>query len=68
MGVHCAGAFSVFFYDPGETMIYLGIAYIGLMDDLALFDRALSPQEVKVLHRLRRGVAELYKSKSSAGN
>ncbi len=58
----------VFTWDISKTMIYLGIAYIGLMDDLALFDRALSPQEVKVLHRLRRGVAELYKSKSSAGN
>ena len=27
MGGHCAGAFSVFFYDPGETMIYLASPY-----------------------------------------
>ena len=52
----------VFTWDISKTRILLGIAYIGLMDDLALFDRALSPQEVKALHHLPRGVAELYKA------
>ncbi len=55
----------VFTWDISKTMIFLGIAYIGLMDDLALFDRALSPQEIEVLHRLPRGVAELYNSEAS---
>lgn len=27
----------------------LGLSYIGLMDDLALFDRALTPEEIAKL-------------------
>ncbi len=53
----------VFTWDVSKAMIHLGIAYIGLMDDLALFDRALSPPEVEALYRLPRGVGDLYDSK-----
>jgi hypothetical protein len=49
----------VYTWDPSKTVIYLGISYIGLMDDLAIFDRALSPREVELLHGLAGGVAEL---------
>ena len=52
----------VFTWDVSKTMIFLGIAYIGLMDDLALFDRALTPSEVGLLHRLPQGAGGLYAS------
>ncbi len=53
----------VFTWQPAKTAIYLGISYIGLMDDLAVFDRALSPREVERLYRLPGGVAGLYEKK-----
>jgi hypothetical protein len=39
----------------------LGLAYTGWMDDLAVFDRALSPAEVVTLHALPGGVSDLRK-------
>jgi hypothetical protein len=38
----------------------LGIAYAGMIDDVAFFRRALTANEVHQLYRLRRGVAELH--------
>jgi hypothetical protein len=38
----------------------LGAAYVGKMDDLAVFNRALTDAEVKQLHGLKDGVRELY--------
>lgn len=43
--------------EPGA--IRLGLSYVGLFDELALFDRALSAEEVAVLHGLEGGVAAL---------
>ena len=34
--------------------------YVGLYDDLAIFNRALSGEEVVALHQLETGVAGLY--------
>lgn len=34
--------------------------YVGLMDDIALFNRALTTDEVKALYNLKEGVRELY--------
>jgi hypothetical protein len=48
-----------FTWDPARAGIMLGLSYVGLFDDLALFDRDLSEDEVKVLHRLETGVAAL---------
>jgi len=48
-----------FGWDPAAVMLVLGAAYVGHIDDLAVFDRVLSDQEVKVLHGLKKGVAEL---------
>ena len=39
--------------------IALGVQYIGLMDDLAIFDRALDAAEIKTLFDAPRGVAGL---------
>ena len=33
-----------------KASVYVGVNYIGLLDDLALFNRALTADEVKQLH------------------
>ena len=48
-----------FGWDPKAVMLVLGAAYVGEIDDLAVFDRVLTDQEVKVLHGLEGGVVEL---------
>ena len=46
-------------WDMEKANILLGLSYIGLFDDLALFDRALSAKEVETLYGLEKGVSEL---------
>jgi len=48
-------------WDPDKTAIMLGIAYVGEFDELSLFDRALSAEEVRQLHELPTGVGALYR-------
>src|SRR5262249_43531716 len=49
-----------FSWDATKALIRLGTGrYVGLVDDLAFFNRPLSPGEVGALHGLERGVAEL---------
>ena len=43
---------------PGS--VRLGLSYVGLYDDLALFDRALTSEEVAALHALEEGVSGLH--------
>lgn len=43
-----------------DASVRLGINYVGRYDELALFDRALSADEVAELHALDGGVGELY--------
>jgi len=47
-----------FTWDPQGAAVMLGLGYIGRMDDLALFSRALSSAEIAQLFALQRGVAE----------
>ncbi len=49
----------VFGWDPSAVLIVLGAAYVGHIDDLAAFDRALTEEEVATLHALENGVADL---------
>jgi hypothetical protein len=50
-----------FVWDVANARIRLGTGkYVGLMDDLAFFDRPLTADEVRELHGLERGVASLY--------
>ena len=49
-----------FGWDPSQVLLVLGAAYVGHMDDLAVFDRALTGEEVKQLFGLKNGVAELH--------
>lgn len=43
-----------------KVLLTLGSSYIGRMDELAAFNRALSVAEVKTLYGLKNGVRELY--------
>lgn len=44
---------------PRNTAIMLGLSYIGDIDDLAIFNRALTSAEVQTLYQLKNGVADL---------
>lgn len=48
-----------FGWDPARVLLVLGAAYVGQMDDLAVFNRALTDNEVKHLYELKQGVREL---------
>lgn len=49
-----------FGWDPNQVLLVLGAAYVGHMDDLGVFNRALTASEVNQLFELKRGLAELY--------
>lgn len=42
-----------FTWDPDQTVIALGLGYIGLLDELSIFSRALTAAEVRVLRERR---------------
>ncbi len=48
-----------FAWDPSQVGLVLGAAYVGYMDDLAVFDRALTGVEIKQLGSLKNGVKDL---------
>ncbi len=48
-----------FTWDVEEAALRLGVNYVGLFDDLAVFDRALTGEEVAALHQLAGGVESL---------
>ena len=48
-----------FTWDPSQALIMLGLSYVGLYDEVALFNRALSDQEIKTLFQLKEGVGSL---------
>ena len=49
-----------FTWDLARAAIRLGVNYVGLFDELSMFNRALSAAEVRALHELEGGVAELH--------
>ncbi len=49
-----------FEWDPAQVWLVMGAAYVGDMDDLATFNRALTGAEVKQLGGLKKGVHDLY--------
>ncbi len=49
-----------FAWDPAQVWLVLGAAYVGHMDDLAVFNRPLTEAEVKQLGSLKTGVRELH--------
>ena len=48
-----------FGWDPSQVLLVLGAAYVGHMDDLAVFSRVLSHDEVKQIYSLKNGVGDL---------
>jgi hypothetical protein len=48
-----------FDWNPEKVLLVLGASYVGHIDDLAVFNRALSDEEIKQLHGLKRGVSDL---------
>jgi hypothetical protein len=49
-----------FGWKPESVLLVLGASYVGHLDDLAVFDRALTDAEVQQLHGLKHGVQELH--------
>jgi hypothetical protein len=48
-----------FTWDPEQTAIALGLSYIGSFDELSVFDRALTADEIGMLYGLQKGVTSL---------
>ena len=48
-----------FTIDLFKFRIHLGMSYVGMLDELAAFDRSLSPAEVKTFHELKGGASDL---------
>ncbi|QDV38665.1 LamG domain-containing protein [Tautonia plasticadhaerens] len=49
-----SGRNQVYTWDPDEAVVFLGLGYAGLMDDLMVFDRPLSADEVATLAEIAR--------------
>lgn len=54
-----------FDWNPAQVILAVGWSYVGLLDDLAVFDRALTADEVSLLTRLPGGIAGLFRSSVS---
>ena len=50
-----------FTWDISRAAIRLGVNYVGRYDELALFNRPLTPEEVRTLHGMEGGVAALHR-------
>lgn len=50
-----------FTWDLARAQLRIGVNYVGLFDELAMFDRALADAEVLTLHQLEGGVAGLHR-------
>lgn len=48
-----------FTWDLAQSNIYLGLGYIGLMDELSIFNRDLTDEEITTLYGLEHGVHTL---------
>ena len=50
-----------FTWDLAKSNIYLGLGYIGLMDELSIFNRSLTDKEITTLYGLENGVHSILK-------
>jgi hypothetical protein len=48
-----------FTWDPEQNTIALGLNYIGLLDELSIFNRALGADEIRTLYALDGGIGSL---------
>ncbi len=49
-----------FTWDLLQSKIFIGLNYVGLIDEVAMFSKSLSGEEVRLLYGLENGVRELY--------
>ncbi len=49
-----------FGWDPAQVALVLGAAYVGHLDDLAVFNRALTDAEVREVFALKNGIRDLH--------
>ena len=52
-----------FSWNLEQAKVFLGLNFIGLMDEVALFERALSAEEVQMLYHLPGGLSTLLKQR-----
>lgn len=45
--------------EADKGVLTLGVNYVGLIDDVAVFDRELTDEEVRAVHALPHGIATL---------
>jgi hypothetical protein len=50
-------------WDPDRVLLVLGASYVGYMDDLAVFERALTDAEVGRVYELKNGIRDIYPEK-----
>lgn len=46
-------------WDPANARILMGVGYVGWFDDLAVFNRALTSEEIQVIRKLPAGIRSL---------
>ena len=52
-----------FTWELSKSNIYLGLGYIGFMDELSIFNKSLNDQEITTLYNLENGVHSILDSK-----
>ncbi|HET6409953.1 MAG TPA: LamG domain-containing protein [Chthoniobacteraceae bacterium] len=53
---------ATFKWDVAQSALTLGLSYVGLLDDLAVFNRPLTDAEVKAIHASPRAIGPLLKA------
>ena len=48
-----------FTWDPERALIMLGLSYVGFFDELAIYDRLLTPEEITALSGLKKPLGEV---------
>ncbi len=54
------GREQTFTWDLDETIVAVGLNYVGRFDELSMYDRALEPAEIEALYELEGGLASLF--------
>jgi hypothetical protein len=50
----------LFNWDPSRSALAMGLSYVGGLDDLAFFDRVLTPAEIQWIQRSEKSVVDLF--------
>lgn len=50
---------NTFNWEPDKSVLTLGVNYVGLIDDVAVFDRELTDEEVRAVYALPHGIGAL---------